>query len=818
MDSNASNSIINICNKVFATCVDPLIWKKLFISNDHFQASSDESEIYDGFLYPNSISADSIHSLATLAYLTIENYGCGKCQTKSIVFKKFKNILNESCENRFIVFMECAAHIEMLLLKLAFGKQPKNGTLLKDILVSSNLTNKLPDKLVLVLQIIFLPSGFNLRNLIWHGFMAPHELDPRYLALILMIYYDLFIINESNIPYKITKTLPSKSNFNFIVSSMYPNQFNTARSLINNDLIHYLLKLSIFILPARENLFLSSYDDYLAGDYKRCILKLLPILEQGLRLLFCVSNGLTAHLFAQEDAYYTTLDGFGQRSKHQLLLDPWLSANATTGEVDPNNDTITEEDKIDECAPKRSQRSINQLPRTLTYGQYSLLVDLFMTAAGPNVRARFAHSHDCPNSFYPETEDASLHVIPEDTSQETSSNIERGDVQAWHQMADILLLCTIAIGWKQNTKSMPKLLELFRRNSPNTTLEPTLGAVESHPTPNKDLVQNFCETDPDSLLISTLMEERLEAITSVIDNYHSCYHPHAILNNKMNNILLYLNKLLIYLNQKRIYITKDKNTVSFKVNRYVDDGMDNVNNNIIIENNNDYNDNDIQGDKNTLIIEDSKDKLLTLLPNYMWRNEWMQPSLVTTTEYPDSISADIRDHSSSYDSNDSGVSILTSLPSYISTDIHRTKPSLGTPSLGTLSILARERLSSIFRTMIRILKEFNPCVNCLSAATDTEISSHREIDLRRYSEVFCCSEYLCLVSVEFFFDLSNTHSDGPTHMPNIVHYALEKRLNILESPPCGISACLQLCSVRTLCTICNADMTLFFADVCGTDC
>ena len=54
----------------------------------------------------------------------------------------------------------------------------------------------------------------------------------------------------------------------------------------------------------------------------------LPPLEAGLRTMFVEANPSEAALgFAHLNRYFSTLDGYGQRSKHQLLLEKTLLSN-----------------------------------------------------------------------------------------------------------------------------------------------------------------------------------------------------------------------------------------------------------------------------------------------------------------------------------------------------------------------------------------------------------------------------------------------------------------------------------------------------------
>ena len=47
-------------------------------------------------------------------------------------------------------------------------------------------------------------------------------------------------------------------------------------------------------------------------------LALTLVLEQSLRRAFAVLNDRPDHFFARTGAYYSTLDGYGQKDKHQV--------------------------------------------------------------------------------------------------------------------------------------------------------------------------------------------------------------------------------------------------------------------------------------------------------------------------------------------------------------------------------------------------------------------------------------------------------------------------------------------------------------------
>ena len=124
------------------------------------------------------------------------------------------------------------------------------------------------------------------------------------------------------------------------------------------------------------------------------LLKSIPVLEQMLRVMFCTVNAhyseldnmevMSHHLLAQDGMYYTTLDGFGQKSKHQLLLDPHLAPSAII-------DTMLESSSISQASDSAEPSTCNLLPQWLGPQIYALLVDLFLAADGPNLRSLLAH-------------------------------------------------------------------------------------------------------------------------------------------------------------------------------------------------------------------------------------------------------------------------------------------------------------------------------------------------------------------------------------------------------------------------------------------
>eukprot|EP00644_Phytophthora_capsici_P002679 jgi/Phyca11/563321/estExt2_Genewise1.C_PHYCAscaffold_110680 len=125
------------------------------------------------------------------------------------------------------------------------------------------------------------------------------------------------------------------------------------------------------------------------GDELWFLFAVFPVLEHTLRLEFLRVNqeraGLSsAYGLAQIDAYYSTLDGFGQKDKHQVLLHPAVLLDSKDG------DTTLE-------------FVGNALYQTLPFASLAILLDLFMMSSGPNLRAKFCHGEADLSSFLSST-------------------------------------------------------------------------------------------------------------------------------------------------------------------------------------------------------------------------------------------------------------------------------------------------------------------------------------------------------------------------------------------------------------------------------
>ena len=289
-----------------------------------------------------------------------------------------------------LALLERSLHALVALACVCAARRPPAGPqLLKDLIESPELKQAFGAGATATLSAFFSPKMVNARNLVWHGFLRPTELDQRYVALILL----LCIRADEALHEHVLATMAPREDGResaaaaaAAAAAVYPiplwnfseadEVLQDARSLLEASMGGFIsigpppdgccaiCLTSPFVPPG----FGRPLQQALAALHRRdsidFVLLSMPIIEAGLRQAFVSANpGEEALGFACVGQYFSTLDGYGQRSKHQLLLDYTLHS---TGEP-------------------------NGLVSRLGRGLHGLLLDLFMHAAGPSLRAKFAH-------------------------------------------------------------------------------------------------------------------------------------------------------------------------------------------------------------------------------------------------------------------------------------------------------------------------------------------------------------------------------------------------------------------------------------------
>ncbi|KAJ0398687.1 hypothetical protein P43SY_006265 [Pythium insidiosum] len=285
------------------------------------------------------------------------------------------------------------------------AKAKKKNMILRDLLHSDVVHAALPPGLMALLRILLLPSGINLRNLVWHGFLAPAEFPRCFASLTAVLLFQVAAHLE---PRELGD--PPAELFRL---SCFDDRFIGAAA-VSAELVEScraaVTAPTTWIPPGRERLVASALDALVTrGNELWFLFALLPVLEHALRLEFVRVNearsGLSIrdYALAQIDQYYSTLDGFGQRDKHQVLLHPVVAG----GDADADADAA--------CR-------LNALYTALPVSALAVCLDLFMMAAGPNIRAKLCHG------------EAELSGLLQTTSEPSISRISQLVLTAWRSL------------------------------------------------------------------------------------------------------------------------------------------------------------------------------------------------------------------------------------------------------------------------------------------------------------------------------------------------------------------------------------------------
>eukprot|EP00984_Skeletonema_dohrnii_P030346 scaffold21743_cov144-Skeletonema_dohrnii-CCMP3373.AAC.12 len=234
-----------------------------------------------------------------------------------------------------------------------------------------------------ILKTLLLPTkvgGINLRNLLSHGFLS--TLDRRWLSLTLVLIQTLdsccVSVDDTKMMTK-QRDVSSLTKYDLMKSEV---DYGTAL-LSSSSRMHGLESVSCrgdFVPSSHQNLFKFTLHELgtscLSSPNTRTIPPLTTIfitsmsslLEHSLRLVWCRVNDRMEESIARPASYYVTLDGHGQKDKHEVMISPYL---------------------CDECTR-------NKLVTAVGAQTCALLTDLFASPSsseGPNIRAAVCHGY-----------------------------------------------------------------------------------------------------------------------------------------------------------------------------------------------------------------------------------------------------------------------------------------------------------------------------------------------------------------------------------------------------------------------------------------
>ncbi|KAI0985813.1 hypothetical protein GJ496_010364 [Pomphorhynchus laevis] len=234
--------------------------------------------------------------------------------------------------------------LERLLGNLIFSNSANNVPNMMSLVVHHDVIRQL---LGVELQSILVslfggPSTYNFRNLIWHGFMKPSELDRRILKV---IFYLIDLIRKKTNGLQITqrpcrimpipdKILQDVDEFNVLDVTDY---IDNCMFLLDNDFAQILR---------------AAFDAYSKQNWIRSAFLIFPVIEHAVRSLYCINNKYADRQVSSESdgVKYITLDTMLMNTNddcfrlnicvEQLLLDllhhmygPQLRNRISHGEV-----------------------------------------------------------------------------------------------------------------------------------------------------------------------------------------------------------------------------------------------------------------------------------------------------------------------------------------------------------------------------------------------------------------------------------------------------------------------------------------------------
>ncbi|XP_049831384.1 endoplasmic reticulum membrane-associated RNA degradation protein-like isoform X3 [Schistocerca gregaria] len=186
--------------------------------------------------------------------------------------------------------------------------------LLRDLLATSELKSILGTIPTIFLQLLVgTPLSFNVRNLVWHGFLHPAEIPPS-LATALFVAVasigQLLSAELASIPRR-----PQASDLSELAKHMEPPP---------GDLVPHAV-LSVLrespLIPSRHlDFWTSALQHYHRGSWGRCCLVALPQLEHLARVAYCVAHSCPSRLLtAESTTRYLTLDDLLDTSDTSML-------------------------------------------------------------------------------------------------------------------------------------------------------------------------------------------------------------------------------------------------------------------------------------------------------------------------------------------------------------------------------------------------------------------------------------------------------------------------------------------------------------------
>jgi len=262
----------------------------------------------------------------------------------------------------------CALLIITSILERALGdvvllRATQCPSLLCDLLTMKELEDLLSRTVVQLLQTLMGPPlSLNLRNIAWHGFPRPGELDIQYVQVMLCVTASIGkLLQDRQIC-----DIPHRD----LVEITVPTLFSDIDLSQLQDLFH-LFTHSTFVAPSVGQFWHLALELYASHRYGECLVVLLPQLELALRRVFAAVNECPDRILTAENTVlYTTLDEI-----------------------------------LDKLLPDGSE---NRLVSAVSKPYLTLLLDCFHYPHGPRMRDHISHGEVLLSHT---SKDAALHLV-----------------------------------------------------------------------------------------------------------------------------------------------------------------------------------------------------------------------------------------------------------------------------------------------------------------------------------------------------------------------------------------------------------------------
>ena len=301
---------------------------------------------------------------------------------KNIFETLFISNFNGSQNSLYTAYLSLFSMLERGLGDILYSLYDFNSTkvpfLLRDLVDNLKLSEFCGNSCIRLLKpFVHTPHSLNLRNLVWHGFFNPSELNEDFLYFIISILvYINSLLNDFRLQFRL------KINF----STNFKTIFQSNLKLFENFQANYLNECLLIIDSCKlidnsrkfiwKNIFETKRNCKKENFNK--ILTLLPQIEHFLRKLYSIANNI---LCKETQVYFN---------------DENMSQIAHTNEF-----YLTLDDLITPIIKETNQ--VNHLCSIIDQELLLIMHDLFMYLDGPRLRDRISHgeleSDDTPDYY-----------------------------------------------------------------------------------------------------------------------------------------------------------------------------------------------------------------------------------------------------------------------------------------------------------------------------------------------------------------------------------------------------------------------------------